>query len=218
MTLESILIIALFLGYFIIHSLTASLWLKQIVARYCPKIVPWYRLLFNLLATLLTLPLAWVIWRYPGEPLWHWQGLIFYLMNGLALFALLVLFYSPRLYDMQEFLGLRQLQTRTHEVNELERFHISSFHRYVRHPWYFLILIIIWTRDMSSNQLMIYSLITLYLFIGSRMEERKLIVYHGKVYEEYRRRVAGLIPLPWRILSRVEAEQLLEVHRQQTEK
>lgn len=215
MTAQSPLIVALFLGYFVLHSFTASLWLKRRIASCCPALVPWYRLLFNLLATLLVLPLAWIAWRYPGEPLWQWQGVMFYLTNGIALLALLMLLYSTRLYDMQEFLGFRQFATRTTEVNDLERFHISPLHRYVRHPWYFLILVILWTRDMSSNQLLIYTLVTLYLFVGSRMEERKLIVYHGKVYEEYRKRVAGLIPLPWKILSRHEAEQLLAKYPRQ---
>ncbi len=214
MTEQSSLIIILFLGYFILHSFTASLWLKQWIAACCPVVVPWYRLLFNLLATLLAIPLAWIAWRYPGESLWQWQGVMFYLMNGIALLSLLTLVYSSRSYDMQEFLGLRQLQTRTSEVNDMEHFHISTFHRYVRHPWYFLILVILWTRDMSSNQLLIYLLVTLYLFIGSWLEERKLIVYHGEVYEEYRKRVTGLIPLPWKVLSKTDAEELLEKYEQ----
>lgn len=217
MTAQSPLIFILFLGYFVLHSFTASLWLKQRVAICCPALVSWYRLLFNLLATLLALPLAWIAWRYPGEPLWQWQGGMFYLMNGIALLALLALAYSPRLYDMQEFLGFRQLRTKTSAINDLENFHISPFHRYVRHPWYFLILVILWTRDMSSNQLLIYTLVTLYLFIGSRLEERKLLVYHGEVYTAYRKRVAGLIPLPWKRLSKVDAEQLLHEHRKNQE-
>jgi len=213
MTAQSTLIIVLFLGYFLLHSFTASLWLKRQIARRYPALMPWYRLMFNLSATLLALPLAWIAWRYPGETLWQWQGVMFYLMNGIALLALLTLFYSSRFYDMQEFLGLRQLQTETREVNDLEHFHISPFHRYVRHPWYFLILVILWTRDMSNNQLLIYTLVTLYLFIGSRMEERKLLVYHGRVYEDYRKRVAGLIPLPWKVLSKNEAEELLRKYQ-----
>jgi len=217
MSQESLIISAIFLAYFVLHSLTASLWMKQKVARCCPALIPWYRLLFNLLATLLALPLAWIAWHYPGEPLWHWQGIAFYLANGLALAALLALLISPQLYDMQEFLGLRQLQSKTTAIHDLEHFHISPFHRYVRHPWYFLILLILWTRDMHSNQLLIYTLVTLYLFIGSRLEERKLIAYHGEAYREYRKRVAGLAPLPWKILSKADTAALLAKYNQRSE-
>lgn len=212
---QTLLIIAVFLAYFLLHSLTASLWMKQQIAACCPAVVPYYRLLFNLLATLLALPLIYLAWRYPGEPLWHWQGVAFYIANGVALLALIALFYSTRLYDMGEFLGLNQAKGEVHEVKDLERFQISAFHRYVRHPWYFLILVMIWTRDISTTQLLIYTLVTLYLIVGSRLEERKLIAYHGKVYEAYRKRVAGLFPLPWKILSKRDATALLETYDRQ---
>jgi protein-S-isoprenylcysteine O-methyltransferase Ste14 len=212
---ETLLIIAIFLAYFILHSLTASMWMKQRIAACCPAIVPYYRLLFNGVATLLALPLVYLAWRYPGEPLWQWQGAAFYLVNALALLAFITLLYSMRLYDMGEFLGLRQARGEVHEIKDMEHFQISAFHRFVRHPWYFLILVILWTRDISTTQLLIYSLVTLYLVIGSRLEERKLIAYHGKVYEAYRKRVAGLFPLPWKILSKDEAEQLLDTYYRQ---
>lgn len=206
---ETLLIIVVFLAYFVLHSLTASLWMKQRVASYCPSVVPYYRLLFNFLAILLSLPLIYIALRYPGEPLWQWQGVAFYIVNVIAVLALIALLYSIRLYDMDEFLGFTQAKGKVSEIKDMERFQISVFHRFVRHPWYFLILVILWTRDISSNQLLIYSLVTLYLFIGSRLEERKLIAYHGEIYEAYRKRVAGLIPLPWKILSKKGAEQLL---------
>jgi protein-S-isoprenylcysteine O-methyltransferase Ste14 len=215
MSQETLLIFAIFLGYFVLHSVTASLWFKQLVARYCPAVMPYYRLLFNLLATVTSLPLIYLAWRFPGEPVWQWQGLAFYLVNAIAILALIALVYSIRLYDMEEFMGFRQARGKVKDVHDQEHFRISPFHRYVRHPWYFLILVIIWTRDISANQLLIYCLVTLYLVIGSRLEERKLIAYHGEVYRAYRRRVAGLFPLPWKILSAKEAEQLIASHTKQ---
>jgi hypothetical protein len=37
------------------------------------------------------------------------------------------------------------------------------------------------------------------------MEERKLIAYHGKRYLRYMGKVAGLVPLPWKTISKAEA-------------
>ncbi|HEY9148772.1 MAG TPA: hypothetical protein VIQ22_07140 [Gammaproteobacteria bacterium] len=212
---EHLLIISTFTAYFALHSLLASLWLKQRVARCCPGLLPYYRLGYNLLAVVLAVPLLYLLWRYPGEPLWQWQGFGGYLADGLGLLTLITLLYSLRLYDMGEFLGLRQAHGKVHQIRDMEHFQISPLHRYVRHPWYFLILVIIWSRDVASNQLLIYLLVTLYLVIGSRLEERKLIAYHGEVYREYRRRVAGLIPLPWKTLSQPQADALLSRYRQQ---
>jgi hypothetical protein len=54
-------------------------------------------------------------------------------------------------------------------------------------------------------------MITLYFVLGSRLEERKLLVYHGDVYRRYRRLVPSLVPLPWRYLTREQADNLAAV-------
>ena len=209
MSEASLIIILLFTLYFVLHSLLASLWVKQHVATCCPGLVPYYRLLFNGVALLLVLPLLYVIWRYPGETLWQWQGLGFYLTSALALGAVGLFIYSLSLYDMHEFLGLRQIAEHSAQVRDQEHLKISPLHRFVRHPWYFIILVLIWTRDLTTTQLLTYSLVTLYLVVGSRLEERKLIAYHGEVYAHYRKRVPGLIPLPWKFLRKDEARALM---------
>ena len=87
-------------------------------------------------------------------------------------------------------------------------FVLSPLHRYVRHPWYSLGLLILWTRDMDEARLISTLCITLYLWLGSLLEERKLLAFHGEAYARYRARVAGLIPLPGHILSAQEAQAL----------
>ncbi len=122
--------------------------------------------------------------------------------------ALAGFFWSLKYYDGSEFIGLRQLREREKRVEDQERLHLSPLHRYVRHPWYSLGLVLIWSRDMDLPLLISALLITLYFIIGSRLEERKLVAYHGEAYRHYQRRVPGLFPLPWRHLTRQEAEQL----------
>jgi hypothetical protein len=63
---------------------------------------------------------------------------------------------------------------------------------------------------MSVTTLLSSVMITLYFFIGSRLEEKKLLVYHGDTYRRYMARVPGLIPLPWKSLTPEEAEALLK--------
>jgi protein-S-isoprenylcysteine O-methyltransferase Ste14 len=195
--------------YFGLHSLLASHWLKARVARRWPRLMPAYRLGFNLLSVLLLLPLAWLLYRYPGPVLWQWQAGWYWLMKGLALAAVGGFVFSLRAYDNLVFLGWRQWRNRHQAVTDPERFQLSTLHRFVRHPWYFFLLVLMWTQDIHLSQLTGYGLITLYLVIGSRLEERKLIRQHGEVYRRYRRKVPGLIPLPWRWLSRGDAKELV---------
>lgn len=201
------------LGYFLLHSLLASLAVKRWVACRWPGLVPAYRLFFNLVAVLTLAPILWYSFTLPGDPVLRWPGAWRWLADGLALLALAGFFWSLRWYDGQEFLGLRQLRRREPRVEDQERFRISPLHRHVRHPWYFLGLILLWTRDLTPAMLVSAVMATLYLFIGSRLEERKLKVYHGRVYEEYCKRVPGLVPLPWRRLSAAEAKRLEQGNR-----
>ncbi len=63
---------------------------------------------------------------------------------------------------------------------------------------------------MTTYQFLTAVLISLYLIIGSYLEEQKMISYFGEVYRMYQQKVAGLIPLPWKFLTRKEADRLLE--------
>ena len=205
-----LVVIGVFLAYFLLHSLTASIAMKQWVANHWPNRMPYYRLAFNALAIVLTIPLLLVMFLYPGEPLWQWQGTGFYVTSALALMAVIGFVYSLRFYDLSEFWGTRQLREANKDVHDQECFHISPLHRYVRHPWYFFALIIIWTRDVSSVQLLVYLLVSAYFIFGSQLEERKLIAYHGEVYRKYQQKVAGIIPLPWKILTAEQAQALIQ--------
>jgi len=205
-----LLLCVVWLLYFLIHSLLASLGVKGWVARRWPGLMPAYRLGFNALAGLLLIPPLYLVYGSGSEYLWRWQGLAGWLANGLALLALAGFYWSLRFYDTGEFIGLRQWRERERKVEDQEHFHISPLHRYVRHPWYSLGLVLIWTRDMTPEFLLTAVLATLYFLFGSRLEERKLLVYHGERYRRYRNRVPGLIPLPWRVLSSEEARALTE--------
>jgi steroid 5-alpha reductase family enzyme len=198
------------IGYFALHSALASLAAKRRVAAARPNLMPYYRLTFNILASLLILPILWLTYRDPGPMLWRWQGAAAWLANGLALAAIFCFWLTLKSYDMQEFLGLRQLQSHVRRVEDQEHFHLSPFHRLVRHPWYFFSLILIWTRDISATTLLSSVFITLYFVIGSRLEEKKLLAYHGNIYRRYMDRVPGLIPLPWKSLTEEEALALLK--------
>ena len=204
-----VLLAILWLVYFALHSALASLKVKSWVARRFPHRMPAYRLCFNMLSTLTLLPILWLMVRHPGPTLWAWTGAGFWLANGLALAALIGFVRSARYYDTGEFLGLRQWKTGTRQIEDQESFRISPFHRRVRHPWYALGLILLWTRDMNAALFLSAILMTAYLFIGAHLEEQKLIARYGAAYRRYMQRVPGLIPLPWKSISTAEAAGLV---------
>lgn len=207
MTPTGLFLLALaWLAYFALHSWLASLTCKQWVAKRWPGFMPAYRLVFNLLAVVLLVP----FWPFlfHGPHVIAWTGVWAWLNLGFTVAIGAALVWSIRLYDNGEFLGLRQWREQRRAVLEQEPFRISPAHRFVRHPWYFLGLLFLWTRDMNEAFLLSAGLMTVYLALGSRWEEHKLLVYHGEPYAEYRRRVPGLFPLPWRWLTREQARAL----------
>jgi len=191
--------------YFTLHSVLASYAAKHWTATHWPGFAPYYRLAYNLAATLLLIPPLWLLHTSQAAPLWTWHGAGRWLADGLALAAISGFWWSLRYYDTREFLGLR----RTPPLAGPPRLALSPLHRFVRHPWYFFALIIIWTRDMDPAWLVSGVAITLYFAIGSRLEEQKLVVEFGELYRRYQRRVPGLFPLPGRYLSRAETAEIV---------
>lgn len=204
------------IAYATLHSLLATLGCKAWVTRRWPAFAPYYRLAFNLQSVILVLPLVWATYAIPGDWLWRWAGISAWIANGLALTALAGFWLSSGTYDMGEFLGFTPLREKRRDAVEHDGFRISPLHRYVRHPWYALGLVLVWTRDMNAPLLVSASAVTLYLFVGACLEERKLETHFGTVYRDYRKKVPGLIPLPWKRLSTAEAEALMQGsgHRQ----
>ncbi len=195
--------------YFVIHSLLAGIRAKAWVARRWPRFMPVYRLSYNIIAmVLLTLPVM-LIFTINGAYWWRWTGAGWWLANGAALAAIITFLWSLRYYDGATFLGWRQFRDGLSRAEDPGLLQLSPLHRFVRHPWYFLGLVVLWTRDMNTPLLLSAAIITVYLWVGSRLEERKLVYYYGEAYREYRKRVPGLIPLPGRTISAQEADRLM---------
>jgi protein-S-isoprenylcysteine O-methyltransferase Ste14 len=146
---------------------------------------------------------------YQGPQLWHWPGMWHWFADGLAILAIIGFLWTLTEYDGKEFLGLSQLRANCTSVNDLEEFHISTPHRFVRHPWYFFALVILWTRDINVTQFVSYSFMSLYFVFGSMLEEKKLLQYHGDKYRQYCGFVPRLFPVPWRYLTLTKAKKLL---------
>ena len=195
--------------YGILHSLLASHACKNAVRNHAPNAFRAYRLTYNLLAVLLLAPPLWLLISYPGDLLWRWPTALGWLADIAALSAIAGFIWSAGFYDTGEFLGLRQLSQTTPAIDDRAPMSLSPAHRFVRHPWYFLGLVIIWTREMNVAFLLTAVTLTFYLLFGSRQEEKKLLACYGEQYRKYQALVPGLIPLPWKYLSRQQAEEIL---------
>lgn len=190
------------LAYGLIHSLLAGDWLKRAASARLSLAGPPYRLAFNLIALLLLLPIAGMILADPGTLLWDRPPGLSLAFDLLALGSVLALLLAGPGYDLGEFVGLPGRAAARPALR------VSGWHCYVRHPWYSVALLLVWTREPYAAWLISAVCISVYLVIGARLEEAKLERSFGEAYRRYRARVPGLLPYRGRALSAAEAGEI----------
>ena len=193
--------------YFCLHSLLAATPVKAMVAARLPRFAPAYRLAYNGVALATMLPLLWLQWLLSGAPLFDLPMPARVACDIAAISAVAAFAWTLRWYDMGAFSGLR-----AEADGAAAGFTLSPMHRHVRHPWYFLALVVIWTRPMDAAWLVSAIAITLYLVVGSWLEDAKLVDTFGEPYRRYLERVPGLWPWPGRNLSAEEAAGWRQLH------
>lgn len=72
---------------------------------------------------------------------------------------------------------------------------VDGAYRWVRHPFYFLSLLMIWSAvTFTADRLLFNGLWTCWIVIGAFLEERDLAEAFGEPYRQYRQTVPMLIP------------------------
>jgi len=198
----------LWLLYGMIHSGLATAgaksWFRKHSSRHCSA----YRLIYNVIAAALLIPPLWLLFSYSGAALWQLPQPVRWLADAAALTAVAGVLWTARSYDTGEFFGVSQLRAGAPGTEDRSPLRLSTMHRFVRHPWYFFGLVVLWTREMNAAWLVSALVITLYLIVGSRREEWDLVARFGDRYRFYREHVPALIPLPWRYLTAAQLEAL----------
>ncbi|MEJ2718947.1 MAG: hypothetical protein P8182_17760 [Deltaproteobacteria bacterium] len=65
----------------------------------------------------------------------------------------------------------------------------------MRHPLYFACILLIWSSpDLTADRLLFNILWTVWIVIGTVLEERDLVASFGEAYRDYQRNVPMLIP------------------------
>lgn len=193
--------LVLFILWAVVHSLTAAFGLKRYFRKQFGEkaYAGWYRLLYNLFSVLTFLPVYLLIpILLPQTILWQWPRPYLFLAYALQLIGFVGLFYSLWLTGIWDFLGLRQmmwyLKGASREMPHA-KFITRGPYQLVRHPLYFFSLLVLWFNPvMTLASFVFYLLATVYFYIGSIYEERKLAASFGDDYHAYQQRVPRLIP------------------------
>jgi len=178
-----------------IHSLLASLLVKQLARRmFGSGVDRWYRVVYNVIAVI-TLLLIFVLPLILPDRLIYiipfpWV-LITAFMQGISLVLLLIGLYQT---GVGTFLGISQLFGKS--VSLFPGALITNgLYRYVRHPLYTAGLLFIWLSPiLTVNLIGFFFAITVYIVIGAYFEERRLLQEYGEKYRQYQKVTPFLIP------------------------
>ena len=184
------------LAYFAVHSLLAAESVKRRVLARTGWSRATYRLCYNAIALAGFAGVMGLYWTLPAWPLWEdnrWTTIAGWLI---ILAGVAVIYLAMRPYDTAEFIGLRAPE----HAAGLGNLSTDGLNAYVRHPLYFGTLLCLWgylLETASGNALVLALVGTIYIYVGARLEERKLIAAFGEEYRRYRASTPMLIP-GWR--------------------
>jgi protein-S-isoprenylcysteine O-methyltransferase Ste14 len=174
--------------YFFIHSFLASNQVKAFIQSKMPEYFRYYRIIYNLIALAGLIPLL-------IESIISQDGFLFSAsltkLPGIILMAIgmVFLYLAFKTFNGAEFLGLKK-ESQAQLVQ-------SGMYHFVRHPLYFATIILILGLFLlipTQKMLLVLLIAYVYILVGSRLEERKLILLFGQDYLDYQKSVNALIP------------------------
>lgn len=185
--------VGLLLVFALQHSVMARSGFKRAWTKIVPQAIE--RSTYVLVSSLVLLFLFWQ-WRPLLMTVWEVRNAAPVLLLQ-ALFAAGwgILVMSTILIDPSDMVGMRQVKMQ--EAYTDLGFRAPALYKFTRHPIMLGFLIAFWaTPKMSLGHLLFAVTNSVYIMIAIQLEERDLRRAYGEVYEQYRRQVSMLIPLP----------------------
>ena len=195
--MKYLFIVLLWAGYCALHSYLISIGFTNIMNRLLGKYFAFYRLFYVLISFLQLIPLLKYsaqidsITIFTNEP--PFNTIRYILIAGSLLMFFWAFFFD---YDSLSFFGIRQILnlgkvTTTNALGELKRNGLLGL---VRHPMYFALIIYLWCQTFRLVDIIVNSVLTIYVIIGTILEEKKLVLEFGESYIKYKKEVPMLIP------------------------
>lgn len=199
----------------VLHSQLAVGPLRRAAERALGRRAYLYRVLYNLVALASLVPVLWLARSVDGPVIFGWWGADIPVSAVLLIVSLVLFAAGSRAYDMDTFLGLRQLRehapvrdgTKTAAGPVPSRDDVgltaggglsrSGILGVVRHPWYTAGILILWAGPKNAAALVTAAVLSVYLVVGAHLEERRLLEEFGDRYRRYRAEVSMFLPFRW---------------------
>jgi protein-S-isoprenylcysteine O-methyltransferase Ste14 len=179
--------------FFVQHSWMVRRSFKQRLARIMPK--HFLDAVFAI-ASGIALLAAVLLWQDSRQIIWQAANGLWWTARMIFLLALAVgIWGSLSLKGFDNF-GLRPIRYRFRaEPPPSSVLVVQGAYRWVRHPMYFVVLLMIWSYPVLTVDRLLFNVLwTIWIVIGTVLEERDLTSDFGNDYREYQRNVPMLLP------------------------
>jgi protein-S-isoprenylcysteine O-methyltransferase Ste14 len=185
-------------AYCTLHSAMISETATGFLKRRLGDVFRFYRLFFNATAMLTLIPVLWYSHSLRQEVIFRWEGVWLVPQYLLLACGILLAVAGGRHYSLGQFVGISQLRgTSSGGLATGGGIDSSGVLGLVRHPWYTAVVLLLWARDLDLATLVSNGVLTVYIVVGTLLEERKLVHEFGDAYRSYQGRVSMFIPLKW---------------------
>jgi protein-S-isoprenylcysteine O-methyltransferase Ste14 len=183
------------LAFFIQHSVMIRRWFRRRLATVVSE--PYQPALYGIASGVFLLALV-LLWQPSSLMVVSLQGPVRWLARVLLFAAFAGLCWGVNALGSIDALGARSLlaRLRGRSIKAIP-LSIRGPYRWVRHPLYTFMLLVIWScPELSADRLLFNLSWTGWIVLGTCLEERDLTSVFGDDYRAYQRRVPMLIP--WR--------------------
>jgi protein-S-isoprenylcysteine O-methyltransferase Ste14 len=139
-----------------------------------------------------------LFWQPSQTVLYQVEGLLRLLVRAISVFAIVGFSWGVRTLGDFDTFGLNPIRAylRGRQLRA-SHFVVRGPYLWVRHPLYFFMLVLIWScPDVSLDRLLFNVLWTLWVLLGTYLEEKDLVTEFGEKYRHYQKTVPMLFP--WR--------------------
>jgi protein-S-isoprenylcysteine O-methyltransferase Ste14 len=187
----------LWTGYVSLHSFLISIRFTNLMTRLLKDYYAFYRLFYVLISLVLLIPLLNYIAQLEDNVIIVYGPPISVIRYIFIWGSLLMFFWAFFFdYDSWSFWGIRQIINfrKDKEINTSGGIKRNGLLGIMRHPMYLALIIYLWCQTFRVVDIVTNTVLTIYVIIGTILEERKLVLEFGEEYIQYKQEVPMLIP------------------------
>ena len=187
----------LWAAYCALHSYLISIRFTNLMIRLLKSYYAFYRFAYVAISIVLIIPLFRLTDPLNDPVIVTYGYPLSIIRTALASGSLLIFFWAFFIdYDSLSFFGIRQIsdlwrRKKTRGPGELKK---SGLLGITRHPMYLALIVYLWCQTFRVIDIILNTVLTIYIIIGTRLEENKLVREFGDSYVAYQHEVAMLVP------------------------